>query len=177
MRYWGGGQSVSGTGFFSLSTSVSPSLSFHLSLSLSLHWLRSIYDLGLLQDRFAGVCIPCYFYPYSLTAILFRSFSSSSIHLFLGFPTNIFPSGILLNTFFKILSFGVLCTCPKHRDIPFLISEIISGALYRLMRILNTRFSFTGRKFFFPILPSCFHWFCLAVRLWTMHYYRLLFQQ
>ena len=38
-----------------------------------------------------------------LTPIFFTSFSASSNHFFLGFPTDLFYSGIFFNTFFTVL--------------------------------------------------------------------------
>jgi len=42
---------------------------------------------------------PWLFFFQPLTPILFRSFTSSSNHLFLGFPRDLFPSGMFLNIF------------------------------------------------------------------------------
>jgi len=44
----------------------------------------------------------------SLTPVFCRSFSTSSSHLFLGFPIERFPSAIFLNTSFTIISPGIL---------------------------------------------------------------------
>ena len=88
------------------------------------------------------------------------SFWTSADHLFLGFPTDLFPSWIFLNTFFAFLSSGIPSTCPNHRNLNFIIYEIISGYLYKsintsLVRILHTPFSFTGADILLNIFPSC----------------------
>jgi hypothetical protein len=57
----------------------------------------------------------------------------------------LFPSGIFLDPFFRVLSSDILSTCPNHRRFPFPIYEIIFGSSYRstnfcLVRILHTPF-------------------------------------
>jgi hypothetical protein len=80
-----------------------------------------------------------------LKLIFFRSFSTSSNHFFHGFPVELFPSGIFLDPFFRVLSSDILSTCPNHRSFPFLFFEIIFVSTYRsikscLERILHTPF-------------------------------------
>lgn len=96
--------------------------------------LHCLYCLCMILVPFrtnfqASLSLAIFFQP--LTLISFRSLSTSTSHLFLGFPTEHFPSGIFLNTLFTVLSSGSLVTCPKHRNLPFLIPEIISVSLYR----------------------------------------------
>jgi hypothetical protein len=49
-----------------------------------------------------------------LTRIFIRSFSTPSNHLLLPFPTNHFPAGVFLNTFFTGISFGILFAYLDH---------------------------------------------------------------
>jgi hypothetical protein len=72
-------------------------------LSLSPMTVRSMQDLGLLQDQFPGASIPSYFYPASSIRCLQIIFN----HHFLDFSADL-PSGIFLNTFFAFLSFRSL---------------------------------------------------------------------
>jgi len=67
--------------------------------------------------------------------------------------------------FFVVLSSGIPPTCHKHRNLTFIISEIISGSLYisintSLVRILHTLLSFTGPNIFsilsLPVWLICF---------------------
>lgn len=69
-----------------------------------------------------------------LTPIFFKSFSTSSNHLFLRFPTDLFLSGIFLNTFFTVLSSYILSTCSTHRTFPFWFSThtSINSCLVRI---------------------------------------------
>ena len=89
----------------------------------------------------------------------FRSFSASSNYMFLGFPTDIYPSEILINTFFTVLCSTILSTRPNHRNNHFLISDTISGSLHWSgtscsVRILRTPFSFAGPYVFLNIFLS-----------------------
>lgn len=66
--------------------------------------LQSMQDLGLLQDKFLGVPVPSNIvFLQLLTPFPFRSFSASSGHLFLSFPTELFLSEVFLNTSFTFL--------------------------------------------------------------------------
>lgn len=103
------------------------------SQSSLLHYL---YGLCMILDPFRTnfqASLSLAIFLQSPTLISFRSFSTSTIHLFLGIPTEHFPSGIFLNTLFTVLSSGTLVTCPKHRNLPFLIPQIISVSLYRFI--------------------------------------------
>ena len=67
---------------------------------------------------------------------IFFTFSKSSNHLFLGFPTYPLHSGVFLNTLFTVFPSAILCTCPGHLNIPFPIAEIIiwfSIQIYQLL--------------------------------------------
>jgi hypothetical protein len=107
--------------------------------------LLSIQDLRPLNAQIPGVSVPVYVLQ-PLQSIFFRSFSTLSNHFFLGFPVELFPSGIFLDLFFQIFfSPDILSTCPNHRSVPFLIYEIIFVSYYRsiescLARILRTPF-------------------------------------
>jgi hypothetical protein len=63
------------------------------------------------------------FFSSLLTSIFFTSFSTSSNHLFLGFPTDRFSQFFLLIFFPR----------PNHLTLSSLISQITSGSLYRLI--------------------------------------------
>ena len=94
-----------------------------------------------------------------LTPVFFRSFSASSRHLFQGFPVALLHFGILLQTFFTVLSSGIISTCHNNCNLPFMISEIISGSLYRFMnswlvQILRMPFSFMWPNIFCNIFLS-----------------------
>jgi hypothetical protein len=77
------------------------------------------------------IVVPVAMFMQPVTLIIFISFSTSSNHPFHGFPTERFPSGLFLNTFFRVLSSGILSTCPNYHSLLFLISQIISGSLYK----------------------------------------------
>ena len=116
---------------------------------------RRLYDPCRTLDSFwknfqASVFLAIFLRP--LTPIFFKSFSTSSNHLFLGFPTGLFPAGIFLNTFFAVLSSDILSTYPTHHTFPFLISEIMSDSLYTsvnsfLLRIPHTPLFVLGQIF------------------------------
>ena len=126
------------------------------SLSSLLHCL---YGLCMIPAPFrtnfqASLSLAIFLQP--LTLIFFRSLSTSINHLFRGFPTEHFPSRIFLNTLFTVLSSGTLVTCPNHRNLPFIIPEIISVSLCRfihssMVRIIHTPFYFTGPNTFLNI--------------------------
>jgi len=79
--------------------------SIYLKISLpSSLTLRSMHDLGLLQDQFPGFSISKNIFLQPLTPIFFRSFSTSSKYLFLAFPGKNFLSEISLNNFLTILA-------------------------------------------------------------------------
>ena len=91
---------------------------------------RSMQDLRLFQDQFhAPQSLAIFLQP--LTPIFFISFSISSNHLFIGFKRPFFFLWLFLNIFFTVPSSGILSTCPNHRHLPFLISQIISGSVHR----------------------------------------------
>jgi hypothetical protein len=123
--------------------------------------LRSVQDPGLLQDQIPGVSIPSYFFQ-PLTPIFYISFSTLSSHLFLGFPTDPFPSGIFLNfppyflqgfySYFILLQFMVQISkafCPvqtqyitcTNNDLIILFSSPVSfrkiTLIYLSFRFLN----------------------------------------
>ena len=86
----------------------------------------TMQDPGLLRDQFPDVSIPSYFSPASNT-----HFHHRTTIFCLAFQRNFFlPSGIILNTSFTVISCGILSTCPNHRNLPSLISEIICGYPY-----------------------------------------------
>ena len=92
--------------------------------------VRSMQDFGLFQDQVhAPQSLAIFLQP--LTPNFFRSFSISSNHLFLGFRTALFSSMAYLNTFFIVLSSGILSTRPNNCYLPFQISQIVSGSLHR----------------------------------------------
>jgi hypothetical protein len=66
----------------------------------------------------------------------FTSFSTTSIHLFLGFPTRLLPPIMLYNIFFGIRSLFILCTCLTHCNLLSLIVTEISVSLYNLYNSL-----------------------------------------
>jgi hypothetical protein len=105
-------------------TSTTVLLLLFLLFSLSLHplTLHSLLNPDLFQDQFPGVSIPSYSLPTSNNHFLHIILTLSN-HLILGFQTDHIPSGLFLNIFFTVLSFGVLTS---------LISEIISVSLYHV---------------------------------------------
>ena len=115
-------------------------------------------DLDLLLDQFPGVSIPSYFSLASNAHFIQIIFNLTQPPLF-GFPVDPFPFVIFLNTFFTVLSSGIITTCPNCHNFPLLISEIISGSLCRsinswLVQILHTPFSFTWPNIFVNIFLS-----------------------
>ena len=62
---------------------------------------RFVQDRDLLQDQFPGVSSLASPPLQALTPVFFRLFLASSSHLFLGFPTDLLPSGIFITTFFS----------------------------------------------------------------------------
>ena len=93
----------------------------------------SMQNPGLLQDHFQA-SLHLAIFLLSVTPIFFI-FSTSSNHLFLGFPTDLFPIGIFLHTYFTVTSSDILSTFPNHLYLPFLISQIIcfSTHIYQLL--------------------------------------------
>ena len=89
-----------------------------LSVSLSLHCLYCpCMTLSSFTTNFqAFLFLAIFLQP--LKAVYFRSYSTSSNLLFLGFPTDLFPFGIFLNTFFTVL-FSDMTFIP--RVLPILI--------------------------------------------------------
>ena len=82
---------------------------------------RFVQDRDLLQDQFPGVLSLAFFFSLpALTPIFFRLFPALPSHLFLGFPTDLIPSGIFVTTSFTLLSSGILPTFPNHCNLPFL---------------------------------------------------------
>ena len=65
-----------------------------------LHWLYGPCRTFRINFQ-TSVSLAIFLQP--LTPIFFTSFSASSSHLFLGFPTDLFHSGIFFNTFFTLL--------------------------------------------------------------------------
>lgn len=125
------------------------------SLSIPALAVRSMQDL---QDQFPSLSIP-------------SCFSPSSNHIFLGFPTDLSPSGIFLNTIFTVLSSGILPACRKHHNLPFLISEV-SLSPYRsiniwLMRILHTSFWERSRCHIIHKLWTLFSPYVIAMQHWS----------
>ena len=125
----------------------------YISFSLSLHWVYGSQPPSWSMSRYLSLSL---FLP-PLTPIFFRSFSTSAIS-FLAFQQIFFSFGILLKNF-TLLSSGIISACPNHRRLPSLISEIMSGSLYRSinswsMQILHMPFSFTGPRIFLNIFFS-----------------------
>ena len=146
----------------------------YISLSLSPLgvWFLASFMINI------QVSIPICFSPASYTYFLQIIFNIS--RLFLGFSTDVYSFGILLKNF-ALLSSGVISTCPNHHKLPSLISEIISGSLYRpinswLVRILHTPLYLFGQIFFskfsFPKLLSFVIAFARFPDFRTMHYCR-----
>jgi hypothetical protein len=105
----------------------------------------SVHDFGFLQNKFPGVSIRSYFSPACNTnfhKVIFK-FVRPSLH---GFATDVFPSGLFLNTFITVLSSGILSTCRNCRNLSFLISEIMSGCLHRLVEPLRQLFSVLDQR-------------------------------
>jgi len=124
----------------------------YISLSLSPLgvWFLASFMINI------QVSIPICFSPASYTYFLQIIFNIS--RLFLGFSTDVYSFGILLKNF-ALLSSGVISTCPNHHKLPSLISEIISGSLYRsinswLVQVLCVPLSFTGTDIFLNIFFS-----------------------
>ena len=61
-----------------------------------------------------------------VTPILLRSSLKSSIHLNLGLPTFLLPSGVFWCNLYTTLSSLILSTCPNHLNLPFFISVTMS---------------------------------------------------
>jgi len=99
-----------------------------LSLALFPPAVRSTEDPDLLQYQFSGVSITWLFSSTLFLQIIFNIVHSS----FLGLPTDFCPPRMFLNTLFTVLSSDILSTCPNHRKLPFIISEIVvSSSIYR----------------------------------------------
>ena len=52
-----------------------------------------------------------------LPPIVLTSWDTQPVHLVLGLPLALFPSGIVINAFFTILSSSILCRCTAHFNI------------------------------------------------------------
>ena len=61
---------------------------------------------------------------------LLKSARTQFHHLFLGFPLNIAPSGLLLKTIFTFLLFSILMMCPNHLSIWYLMWVFECSSLY-----------------------------------------------
>ena len=68
-----------------------------------------------------------------VTPILLRSSLTSSIHLNLGLPTLLLPSGMFWYNLFITLSSPILSTCPSHLNLPFFISVTMSNSPYNCL--------------------------------------------
>ena len=68
-----------------------------------------------------------------VTHILLRSSLTSSIHLNLGLPTLLLPSGVFWYNLFTTLSSLILSTCPSHLNLPFFISVSMSNSPYNCL--------------------------------------------
>ena len=129
-------------------------------------------DPVLRQHQFTGVSIPRYFSAASNAHFL--QFIFNIVEPSVSSPSNEpFPCGIFSNTSLTVLSSGILSTRPIHCNRPFLISNSISGSLYRfinssLLRVPQRPFNFTEPNIFLliflPILLSCFHCFARVRR-------------
>jgi len=106
------------------------SLSLPLCLCLSLTPLYGTgctlasFSISFLASRFITIFLQ------PLTPILFKSFSASSI-FFLAIHRTFFRSVVILKHFLRSFSSDFLSTCLNHRNLPLVISELISGARYR----------------------------------------------
>jgi len=91
-----------------------------LLVLLFLHqFYGSCRSLDIFRINFWATLFLAIFLQSPSTHFLHIIFNSSN-HLFLGFPTDLFPSGIFLNNFFTFLFFcGILYTCPTLRTLPF----------------------------------------------------------
>lgn len=67
--------------------------------------------------QFPGVTIPRYFSPASDSHFLHIVFRHRPTIFLLGFPTDVFPSGIFVNTFSTFLSSGIISSCHNHHNI------------------------------------------------------------
>lgn len=96
-----------------------------------LHWpydpLRTLASFKI--NFHASLSLAIFVEP--LTPIFFISFSRCPTISFLAFQQTLFLLGILKHAFVTVLSSGILTTCPNYRELTLLISEIISGSLYR----------------------------------------------
>jgi len=137
-----------------------PNFQEHRCKNLRSHREQYVYEnaliLGLLQDRFTGVSVPSCF--SSLLQIIFNIVQPP---LF-WFSNRPFSSGKFLNTSFEVLSSGTLSRILTNPNIPFVISGIVSGALFTsitssLVRIRHTPFSFTGPSTSLDVLLSPTH--------------------
>ena len=73
----------------------------------------------------------------TLIPVFLKIFSASSNHLFLGLPTDFFPSGIFLDTLRTVLSSEILYICLNNLNLVFLIGadppqvcEFVCGGVY-----------------------------------------------
>ena len=114
------------------------------------------------------------FFLQTLTRIFFRSYLTSSNHLFLGFPVEFFSPGYTETLSSRFFFSRILSTYPPHRYLPSIISETMSGSLYIpinscLVRILHAPLYCSGPNIFLKIFLShtakVFHSFCSVSRL------------
>jgi hypothetical protein len=135
--------------------------------------VRSLYDLGILQEKFPAVCIPSDISSAANALFFFKSFSTSSnYYLFLVFPTDLFPIAMFLNTFFAVLSSDIPSTCPNHSNLPSFWENTCSlytsiGAC--LVRILHTPL-LLGQIFF-----SIHNFYNISWNMWSRFWSTLYF--
>ena len=60
-----------------------------------------------------------------------RSILILSSHLLLGLASGLFPSGLLTTTLYAPLLFLIRATCPAHRNVFYLITQVITRDQYR----------------------------------------------
>ena len=97
----------------------------------------SIHSIGMCRMRwflaifrsFFHSSLVCTFSCHPSPSTILPASLTSSCHLFLGLPLNLFVPKFIYNTLSGILFSSILCTCPNQRNLFNLIVSIIVGFL------------------------------------------------